>query len=39
VVGRDFFYLANSGWDQLADDGSVKPGAALTPAEVRRVAL
>ena len=39
VVGRDFFYLANSGWDQLADDGSVKPAAALTPAEVRRVAL
>ena len=39
VVGKDFFYLANSGWDQLADDGSVKPGAALTPAEVRRVAL
>ncbi len=39
VVGRDFFYLANSGWDHLADDGSVKPGAALTPAEVRRVAL
>jgi hypothetical protein len=39
VVGRDFFYLANSGWDQLADDGSVKPGAALTPAEVRRVVL
>ena len=39
VVGRDFFYLANSGWDHLADDGSIKPGAALTPAEVRRVAL
>lgn len=39
VVGRDFFYLANSGWDQLADDGSLKPGGALTPAEVRRVAL
>ncbi len=39
MVGGDFFYLANSGWDQLADDGSVKPGAALTPAEVRRVAL
>jgi hypothetical protein len=39
VVGKDFFYLANSGWDHLADDGSLKPGAALTPAEVRRVAL
>jgi hypothetical protein len=39
VVGRDFFFLANSGWNQLADDGSVRPGAALTPAEVRRVQL
>jgi hypothetical protein len=39
ILGRDFFYLANSGWDHLADDGSVKPGATLTPAEVRRTAL
>jgi hypothetical protein len=39
VVGKDFFFLANSGWDRLADDGSLKPGAELTPAEVRRVAL
>jgi hypothetical protein len=39
VVGKELFYLANSGWDQLADDGSVKLGAALTRAEVRRVAL
>jgi sugar lactone lactonase YvrE len=39
VVGKDFFFLANSGWDRLADDGALKPGAELTPAEVRRVAL
>jgi hypothetical protein len=39
IVDKDFYYLANSGWDQLADDGSVKSGAALTPAEVRRAAL
>jgi len=39
VVGKDFFFLANSGWDRMADDGSRKPGLALTPAEVRRVAL
>jgi hypothetical protein len=39
VVGKDFFFLANSGWDQLADDGSVKPGGALTPAEVWRISL
>jgi hypothetical protein len=39
LVGRDFFFLANSGWDKLADDGTLKPGAVLTPAEVRRVTL
>jgi hypothetical protein len=39
VVGRDFYFLANSGWDQLADDGSVKPGGRLTPVQVRRLAL
>lgn len=39
VVGRDFFFLANSGWDQLADDGSIKAGGALTPAQVWRAAL
>jgi sugar lactone lactonase YvrE len=39
AVARDFFFLANSGWDQLSDDGAVKPGAHLTPAAVRRLAL
>jgi hypothetical protein len=39
LVGRDFFFIANSGWDQLAEDGSLKPGAAMTPAAVRRLTL
>ena len=39
IVGKDFFFIANSGWDQLADDGSVKPGAMLTPPAVLRLAL
>jgi sugar lactone lactonase YvrE len=39
IVGKDFFFLANSGWDRLAEDGSLKPGAAMTPAAVRRLAL
>jgi sugar lactone lactonase YvrE len=39
VVGRNFYFLANSGWDQLADDGAVKPGGKLTPASVLRVRL
>jgi hypothetical protein len=39
IVGRDFFFIANSGWDKLAEDGSLKPGAAMTPAVVRRLTL
>jgi sugar lactone lactonase YvrE len=39
LAGNDFYFLANSGWDQLADDGSVKPDGKLTPASVRRVPL
>ena len=39
LVGKDFYFLANSGWDQLADDGSLKPGGKLTPAAVLRVTL
>jgi hypothetical protein len=39
LVGKDFYFLANSGWDKLADDGALKPGAAMTPAAVMRVKL
>jgi hypothetical protein len=39
LVGKDLFFLANSGWDKLADDGSLKPGAVMTPAAVLRLAL
>jgi hypothetical protein len=39
LVGKDFYFLANSGWDKLADDGALKPGAAMTPAAVMRVTL
>jgi hypothetical protein len=34
-VGRDFYFIANSGWDQLGDDGKLKPGAEFSPAEIR----
>jgi len=30
MIGSDFFYIANSGWDTLQDDGTPKPDA--TPA-------
>jgi hypothetical protein len=34
VRGGYLWLIANSGWDALADDGSVKPGARLVPARV-----
>ncbi len=27
VVGKDFYYIANSGWDLVDDRGNIKPGA------------
>jgi hypothetical protein len=36
---RAFYFIANSGWDQLQEDGSVKAGGLREPAEVRRVAM
>jgi len=34
-VGRDFYFIANSGWDQLGEDGKLKPGAEFSAAEIR----
>jgi hypothetical protein len=39
VVGDDFYYIANSGWNQLDDHGDVKPGSRLTPARIMRYSL
>ena len=36
VVGDYFYYVANSGWDALDDQGEMKSGAKLTPARVMR---
>jgi hypothetical protein len=36
MVGGDFYYIANSGWDVLGEDGLVKPGANLTEAVVMK---
>jgi hypothetical protein len=35
IVGRDFYFIANSGWDQLGDDGKLKPGSEFPAAEIR----
>lgn len=37
VVGPDVFFIADSGWDRLNPDGTVKPGMALEPAHVLRL--
>jgi hypothetical protein len=38
-VGNDFYYIANSGWNQLDDHGDVKAGSRLTPARIMRYSL
>jgi sugar lactone lactonase YvrE len=39
VVGDTFYFIANSGWDRMADDGSVKSGATFEPATIRRLPI
>jgi sugar lactone lactonase YvrE len=39
VVGDAFYVIANSGWDRVAPDGSLKPGAVLEAPVVLRVPL
>jgi len=39
VLGRDFYFIANSGWDHMADDGTVKPGEKFEPATIRQMRL
>ena len=39
IVGNDFYYIANSGWNQLDEHGDARPGAKLTPARIMRFHL
>ena len=34
IVGSDFYYIANSGWDTLDDNGERKATAKVTPARI-----
>ncbi|MFI5071032.1 MAG: hypothetical protein ACHP8A_09090 [Terriglobales bacterium] len=36
VVGKDFYFIVNSGWDRVGEDGSMGPG---KPAEVWKLPL
>jgi len=39
IVAGSLYYIANSGWSELTDDGSVRPGARLSPAVIMRAPL
>ncbi len=39
VVGDYFYYIANSGWNQLGEHGALLRGAKLTPARIMRFRL
>lgn len=39
IVGDSFFYIANSGWNNLDEHGNLKPGSKLTPARIMRFPL
>lgn len=39
VVDHDFYYIANSGWDTLNDDGTVKGDAKAAPVHIMRARL
>jgi hypothetical protein len=39
VVGDRFYFLANSGWDRLSDDGQVKPGATFEAPSIRELTI
>jgi sugar lactone lactonase YvrE len=37
IVDGDFFFIANSGWDAIDDQGNMKPGAKLSLPRLRHV--
>lgn len=38
-VGNDFYFIANSGWSELDDNGKLKPGHQMTAASVRKISV
>ncbi len=39
VIGKEFYYIANSGWDVIDDHGNMKPGAKLSRPRIMRAPL
>lgn len=39
VVGRELFFIGNSGWDNFEDEGPIKKGAVFQPPQILKVRL
>jgi len=39
LIGKDFYYIANSGWSELDEHGEVKAGSKLTPVHIMRIRI
>jgi hypothetical protein len=39
VVGDRFYFIANSGWDRMNDDGSVKQGSVFEAPQIRQLKI
>ena len=39
IVGDQFYFIVNSGWDRMNDDGSVKQGAAFEAPQIRQMRI
>jgi hypothetical protein len=39
VIGDNFFYIANSGWNSLDDNGNLKPNSKMTAAHIMKASL
>jgi sugar lactone lactonase YvrE len=39
VVGNQFYFITNSGWDRMNDDGSVKQGATFEAPQIRVIKI
>lgn len=39
VTDGEFYYIANSGWNWLDDEGRIRAGAGISPADIKKIAI
>jgi hypothetical protein len=39
VVGRELYFIGNTGWDNFEDEGPIKPGATFKSPQILKVRL